>query len=262
MAGVGISLLQGVILGAVALAGGVGLGYWITHSIGKARSFLDFSAAGGLRVSMTPQVLGYGLLGIAIILLVQILLPTLSAAANTIVTYKQERARTLNAPWWQNYYLDIFLLIPAGYGFWQLLEQSQQALDGSDVIPDPLQNPLLLLVPALGIFSVALFTLRLVPRFMDMISRLLKPSKSVGLLMAARYLARSPALYNAPLVLLILTLGLSAFTASLALTLDSQLDKQMRYEVGADMNLLRTWNNVSPKIRKTSTTHLHLLKIT
>ena len=49
---VGISLLQGVILGAVALTGGIGLGYWITDSIGKARSFLDFSAAGGLRVSM------------------------------------------------------------------------------------------------------------------------------------------------------------------------------------------------------------------
>ena len=234
---IGISLLQGVILGAVALAGGIFLGTWITHSIGKARSFLDFTAEGGLRVGMTPQVLGYGLLGIALILLVQVLLPTLSAAANTIVTYKQERARALNAPWWQAYYLDIFLLIPAGYGFWQLLEQSQQALDGSDVILDPLQNPLLLLVPALGIFSVALFTLRLVPRFMDVISRMLNSSKSVGLLMAARYLARSPALYNAPLVLLILTLGLSAFTASLALTLDSQLEKQMYYEVGADMNL-------------------------
>ncbi|HSG42652.1 MAG TPA: FtsX-like permease family protein [Anaerolineales bacterium] len=233
----GMSLLQGVILGSVALTGGVLFGNWITHSIGRARSFLDFTAEGGLRVSMTPQVLGYGLLGIASILLIQILLPTLSAAANTIVTYKQERARTLNAPWWQTYYLDVFLLIPAAYGFWQLLAQSQQALEGSEVILDPLQNPLLLLVPALGIFSVALFTLRLVPRFMDMISRLLNPSKSVGLLMAARYLARSPALYNAPLVLLILTLGLSAFTASLALTLDSQLDKQMHYEVGADMNL-------------------------
>ena len=235
---VGMSLLQGVILGAIALAGGVLLGYWITNAIGKARSFLDFSAAGGLRIEMTPQILGYGLLGIAMILLVQILLPTLSAAANTIVTYKQERARTLGTPWWQKFYVDILLLIPAGYGLWQLLEQSRKALAGVDEIPDPLQNPLLLLVPALGIFSVALFTLRLVPRFMDLISRLLNPSRSVGMLMAARYLARSPALYNAPLVLLILTLGLSAFTASLALTLDSQLDKQMRYEVGADMNLL------------------------
>ena len=72
---------------------------------------------------------------------------------------------------------------------------------------------------------------------MDFISRLLKPSKSVGVLMAARYLARTPALYSAPLVLLVLTLGLSAFTASLARTLDSQLDKQIHYQVGADINL-------------------------
>src|SRR5688572_12795810 len=246
---VGISLLQGILLGAVALVGGIGLGYWITHSIGKARSFLDFSAAGGLRVSMTPQVLGYGLLGIAIILIIQVLIPTLSAAENTIVTYKQERARSLRVPWWQRYWLDVLLLIPAAYGLWQLLQQSEQALEGLETIPDPLQNPLLLLVPSLGIFSVALFTLRLVPRFMDFISRLLKPSKSVGVLMAARYLARTPALYSAPLVLLVLTLGLSAFTASLARTLDSQLDKQIHYQVGTDINLQEvgtTFNEDSP----------------
>ena len=246
---VGISLLQGVILGVFALAGGVGLAYLITHSIGKARSFLDFSAVGGLRVSMTPQVLGYGLLGIAIILIIQVLIPTLSAAENTIVTYKQERARSFRTTWWQRYWLDILLLIPAGYGLWQLTQQSQKALEGAEGIPDPLQNPLLLLVPALGIFSVALFTLRLVPRLMDLISRLLKPSKSVGMLMAARYLARTPALYSAPLVLLVLTLGLSAFTASLARTLDSQLDKQIHYQVGADMNIFElgtTFNEDNP----------------
>ncbi len=246
---VGISLLQGIILGAVALAGGVGLAYWITHSIGRARSFLDFSAIGGLRVSMTPQVLGYGLLGIAIILIIQVLIPTMSAAANTIVTYKQERARSFGAPWWQRYWLDVLLLIPAGYGLWQLTQQSQQALEGTEGIPDPLQNPLLLLVPALGIFSVALFTLRIVPRLMDLVSRLLKPSHSVGMLMAARYLARTPALYSAPLVLLVLTLGLSAFTASLARTLDIQLDKQIHYQVGTDMNIFElgtTFNEDNP----------------
>ena len=246
---VGMSLLQGMILGAVALAGGVGLAYVITHSIGKARSFLDFSAAGGLRVSLTPQILGIGLLGIALILLIQVLLPTLSAAENTIVTYKQERARSFRTTWWQRYWLDVLLLIPAGYGLWQLTQQSQKALEGTEGIPDPLQNPLLLLVPALGIFSVALFTLRLVPRLMDLLSRVLKPSKSVGMLMAARYLARTPALYSAPLVLLVLTLGLSAFTASLARTLDSQLDKQVHYQVGTDINLYElgtTFNEESP----------------
>ncbi len=246
---VGISLLQGVLLGAAALAGGIGLSYWITYSIGKARSFLDFSATGGLRISMTAEVLGYGLLGIALILIVQVLIPTLGAAENTIVTYKQERARSFRVPWWQKYWLDALLLISAGYGLWQLMQESKQALSGSEAIPDPLQNPLLLLVPALGIFSVALFTLRLVPRLMAFLSWTLQPTKSVGLLMAARYLARTPVFYSAPLVLLVLTLGLSAFTASLARTLDSQLNKQMHYQVGADMNIYElgtTYNEVNP----------------
>jgi len=72
---------------------------------------------------------------------------------------------------------------------------------------------------------------------MTIVSWMLRRSKSVGFLMAARYLERTPAFYSAPLVLLVLTLGLSAFTASLALTLDSQLEKQMRYQVGADLNI-------------------------
>jgi putative ABC transport system permease protein len=233
-----ISLLQGAILGGVALLGGVLLANFITQAIGRARSFLDFSAAGGLRVTLTAQVLFYGLLGIAIILLIQILLPTLSAAANTIVSYKQERARMQHKPWWQRAWLDVLLLIPAAYGLWSLQRQSQQVSGEAGTVPDPLQNPLLLLVPALGIFAAALFTLRLVPRLMEFISLLLRPTKSVGALMAARTLARTPAFYSAPLVLLVLTLGLSAFTASLAGTLDNQLTKQVYYNIGADMSLL------------------------
>lgn len=111
-------------------------------------------------------------------------------------------------------------------------------MTGGEGIPDPFQNPLLLLVPAAGIFTATLLTLRLVPWLMALIGRLLNSTKSVGLLMAARYLSRSPAFYTAPLVLLVLTLGLSAFTASLAKTLDNQLDKQMNYQVGADLSIL------------------------
>ncbi len=85
----------------------------------------------------------------------------------TIVTYKQERARLLRAPWWQRYWFDILLLIPAGYGLWQLQHQSNLALSGTANVPNPLQDPLLLIAPAIGIFAVALFTLRLVPGLME-----------------------------------------------------------------------------------------------
>jgi putative ABC transport system permease protein len=242
---VGISMLQGVLLGIVALAGGIFLGYWIAHAIGKARSFMDFTATGGLRVSLTVTVLVYGIIGIGVILLVQVLIPTVGGAGNTIVTYKQERARLLRPPWWQRYWFDLILLIPAGYGLWQLQYQSHQALAGKVNVPSPLQNPLLLIAPAIGIFAVALFTLRLVPRLMALLSWSLRRTKSVGMMLAARYLARTPAFYSAPLVLLLLTLGLSAFTASLAKTLDAQLEKQKYYQVGSDLNIYELGTTVN-----------------
>jgi putative ABC transport system permease protein len=227
-----ISLLQGILLGLVALVIGTPVGYWIAHMIGRAHSFLNFGGEDGLRVGMTSYALGIGITAVALILLAQILAPSLGASENTIITYKQERARLLRPPWWQRYWLDVILLLPAAYGFWSLQRQN-----AAGKVVDPLQNPLLLLVPALGIFAASLFALRLIPLLMDFISRILRPTKSVGTLMAARYLSRTPAFYTAPLILLILTLGLSAFTASLARTLDSQLEKQMNYQVGADLQV-------------------------
>ena len=62
-------------------------------------------------------------------------------------------------------------------------------------------------------------------------------SNSVGFLLASRYLSRDPGFYTAPLLLLILTLSLSIFTASLALTLDNHLFDRTYYKVGADVRL-------------------------
>jgi putative ABC transport system permease protein len=242
---VGISMLQGILLGIVALAGGVFLGYWIAHTIGQARSFMDFTASGGLRVSLTGSALFYGIAGIGIILLVQVLIPALGGAGSTIITYKQERARLLRPPWWQRFWFDILLIFPAGYGLWQLKHESSLALSGNTAIPNALQNPLLLITPAIGIFSVALFTLRLVPRLMRFLSWTLRKTKSVGMLMAARYLTRTPAFYSAPLILLLLTLGLSSFTASLAKTLDAQLEKQTYYQIGTDINVAEQGTTVN-----------------
>ena len=127
---VGISLLQGILLGAVARRR-----HWsglLDHTLHRqgACSFLDFSAAGGLRVSMTPQVLGLWSAWHRDHSHHSSADPDTQRAENTIVTYKQERARSLRVPWWQRYWLDVLLLIPAAYGLWQLLQQSKQALEG------------------------------------------------------------------------------------------------------------------------------------
>lgn len=240
----GIAALQGLILGVAAMAIGTPLGILLAHMIGWARSFMNFSAPAKLRVSLTPQIIIYGLAAIIIVLLIQVVVPTLTAARKTIVTYKQERARSVQAPGWQRAFLDFILLIPTGYGIFLLERQGSLAAKGT-AVPDPLQNPLLLLVPALGIFAVTLLILRIVPTIMAFIAWLASRTNSVGLMMAARYLSRTPAFYSAPLILLVLTLSLSAFTASLAQTLDHQLTRQVYYENGSDLNLLELGTTVN-----------------
>lgn len=235
---VGITFSEGVILGATGLGFGLALGQWIARVMGYARSFLDFSAQSELRVGLTVGGLRLGLVLLGVALLAQ-MAPSFSNARHTIITYKQERARTLRPPWWQRAWLDVLLLIPAGYGVYLLRRQGSIVVPivGAQLPHDPFQNPLLFLAPALGIFALTLLILRLLPPLMSALAWLISHTRSIGLLLAARHLSRTYSAYTAPLILLILTLSLSAYTASLAETMDNHTYEQQAYAVGADLML-------------------------
>lgn len=232
----GMAALEAMLLGLIALALGTPLALGIAWLIGQARSFMDFSGAPDLRVSLTPEALAIGVATVAIALLAQ-LLPTFGAAANTIVTYKQEQARLLRPPWWQRFGLDGALLVPTAYGFYTLQRQGRLAAEGGAAVHDIFQDPLLFLTPVLGLFALTLFVARILPLAMGGIAWIAGRCRSVGLALASRQIARAPGLFSVPLILLVLTLSLSAFTASLAQTLDGHLAKQTYYQAGADLRL-------------------------
>jgi putative ABC transport system permease protein len=178
-----------------------------------------------------------------VINLIAMILPALGAARYTIVSYKRERARSLRPPWWQRAWLDVLLFLVAAYGAYQLTQQgSMVALmvtpTGQVGLSSPMSNPLLFLVPSLIVFAFSLFLLRFVPALMALLAWLFSFTRSVGLVLATRHLSRSPATYRTPLIILVFTLSLSAYTASLARTLDHHLVSQTYYQVGADMKFL------------------------
>ena len=146
----------------------------------------------------------------------------------------------MRGPWWQRMYLDVLLLISFIYALY-LMKKGIMGLP-----MDPFQNPLLLLVPALGIFALTLLILRILPTIMALVSWAASKTNSVGLLMAARYLARTSGGCTAPLILLILTLSLSIFTASLAQTLDRHTHDQTHYRNGADISLVEMGESTAP----------------
>lgn len=234
----GIALLESLLLGVVALSVGIPVSELISRMIGATRSFLNFTVDSDLRVAMTMSTLQFGLAALGVTLIAQVV-PSLGAARHTIISYKQESARTVRPPWWQRAWLDVLLLVPAGYGTYLLRQQGSivtpGATSGGGGVYD---NPLLFLVPALGALALTLLVLRLLPLVMMAFAWLASRTNSVGFLLATRYLARDPGFYTAPLILLILTLSLSAFTASLAQTLDNHLHDQSYYRIGADTRLI------------------------
>ncbi len=244
---VAMAAVEGILLGLIALVAAWPASQWITQAIGRAASFLDFSREATLRVGMTQTAWRFGLAAVTLVVLAQVI-PAIGAAKFTIITYKQDRARSLQRPWWQRAWLDVLLLMPVLYGAHLLREQGSIAGSalGEFFGSDPFQNPLLFLTPALAVFACALFLLRVVPWLTKGLAWLLAYMGGIGSLLAARQLARTPGGYSTPLMLLTLTLSLSAFTASLAATLDNHLYDRNYYRIGADFRIADPGENASP----------------
>jgi putative ABC transport system permease protein len=231
---VGIYALEGVMIGVIGLVGGLLIGRQVAIFMGNTVSFLTYGAREPLPVIITPQAIRMALLGIAIALLAS-LMPALRAARLTIVTYKRERARAMEKPFWQRFFLDFFLLIPSAYGYYVLENRGTISFLGTQAGGDPFSDPLLFLVPSLTIFAVSLLMIRFFPLLMELLAWLTSQvSPSVSVVLALRQLARVSSQYTGALLLLVLTLSLATFTASMARTLDQSLVDRMYYRYGGD----------------------------
>ena len=245
---VGIAFFEALVLGGLALGASGVVGERIAQLVGQTRSFLDFAGLSGvngvLPTALSLETLRTGLVTVGLAVLITTV-PTFGAAGHTVVTYKQERARSLRPPWWQRMWLDVLLFIPAAYGTYLLQKQGSisvqqvatSAAAQATSTADPFSNPLLFLVPMLTMIALSLFVIRLLPLLLKLLTWLLGLFPGASMLLAFRQLSRSPSFYATPILLLTLTLALATFTASLAATLDQSMYDQVRYMVGADMSL-------------------------
>lgn len=236
-----LTALEGLILGLISLGISLPVAIQLTRVITRTRSFLDLGdGVQGLRIAISSSSIQIGLAAIGLVLLAMII-PAVGTARHTIVSYKQETGRVPEAPWWQRNWIDGLLFIPAAYGTYLLRQQGRIALLNAETATganDPFRNPLLFLVPALGILALTLLSLRLINPVMALVARVVGWTKNTSLTLATRQLSRSPRSYYAPLIILILTVSLSSYTASLAYTLDAHLTDQAYYQVGSDIQFV------------------------
>ncbi len=235
----GIYVVEWLLLGAVALSVGPAMGLFFAEFMGRTRSFLQIAAdAAPLPLTLTWDNLGFGVAAVALGLLAA-LVPAAVATRRTLVDEQKQAARAVRKPFWQRFYLDFLLLIPPVYGIYQLRRNNGIQL-GALKGANPLDNPLLLLVPMLFCFALGLIAVRLIPLLLELLARLSARPAWVAPLVALRALARQPGAYRGPLLLLILTLSLASFSASMAATLDGALREAITYQIGAATQLLET----------------------
>ena len=238
-----IYLLEWSLLGAFALLVGPWIGQSLAHLVGRTQSFLDFSRTPDLTTRLTLNTIGFGLAAVVLALLFSAV-PAWQAGKYTIVSYKQEQARSRQRPLWQRAYLDLLLLAPSLYGLYTLRQASVQGslrLFGRTVISgSPFENPVLFLLPTLFIVSLSLLLLRVLPRLISTLAWLSARLPGTVPVLALRQLSRSSGGHTGPLMLMVITLSLAGFVASMAQTLDRSLQDSVYYQIGADLNLVES----------------------
>jgi len=236
----GAYLVEGMLVDLLPLLAGPLLAFGAAQLIGRTEAFLRFGPANRLPLRITPAMLQLSLLVLGTTILVG-LVPVLFAARQTLVSYQQQVVREARRPLWQRLYLDGFVLAAAGYGYYVLRRQGSLvplAVGGADAAgADPFNNPLSLLLPALGLFGCALLVVRLFPALASLLSRAGRRVLDAPTLLALRHLARSPYQASGIVLLTTLTLALGAFSATMAKTLDRNDADRINYANGAALRV-------------------------
>ncbi|CAM4148857.1 FtsX-like permease family protein [Paenibacillus alkaliterrae] len=239
-----IYLLEGLVLGGFALAIGPFLGWFMAKSIGSANGFLSFVNRKSIPVGFSTEAIIAG--GAAVLLaLLATVIPAIIYARSSIVNYKQELARSDRKPGWQRWYLDVLLIAAAGYG-WYMFNERQMLTFQTGMTTDQLNvQPFLFFVPALSIFALGLFFLRLFPWLLKLFNWLGRKFLPVPLYLTLTQLSRSSKGYYPLMILLVLTLGLGVYNASAARTIDLNSTERILYKYGTDVTIQSVWEGTA-----------------
>lgn len=232
---VGLHTLMWLILAGFSMGIGMIAAPPIVQLIGRTSSFLRFNYhSAPLDIVFTQQAILAGAIT-ALLAASSGLVMAWRITRQSINAYKRAQARSGKA-WWQRIYLDILLLIPAGYVFYTLKARGGLSTGAEN----PFSDPLVFLAPTLFSLGFTLLFLRIYPFLLSLASRFISFTSDIALLMALRELTRSIGRYRGTLLMTCFTLSLIGFTASMASTLNRSLEDVVQYNVGAERVLVVT----------------------
>jgi putative ABC transport system permease protein len=231
-----LNILESILLILIALPLALGTGWLAANVMGKTVSFLKFTnrpgfifALGGINLTLLGVV--------AMLIIITRFLPVWGISRSTIVTVKQEQSRAAKKPIWERFYLDFILLAAGVYAYWvmQGWAKSGGILTQIQSSGEQYRDPLLFLAPSLFAMAMCMVVLRLVPLLMRLLTAIVERLPGSWVYLAFQQLARRPQDHSSALLLIMISLSLSIFSASMAKTLDHWLYDSVYYQAGSDL---------------------------
>ncbi len=232
-----LNLLESLLLILLALIPAFLLGWLAAGVMGRTTSFLRFDNQTEAIYSfrgLNPLWLGIT----ALFILVARFLPVLGISRTTIVRVKQEQSRLSRRPLWQRLFLDFLLLLPGLYAYATLSGLAKPArflASLQTASGEHYRDPLLFVAPSLFAMAVCMISLRVIPLLLRLLARIVDRLPGVWAYLSLQQIARRPQDHASALLLIMISLSLSIYSASSAKTLDQWLHDSSYYKSGADL---------------------------
>jgi hypothetical protein len=229
---VGLYLMQGVLIAAVATAVAPWLAGQGVAALGYTPTFEVMTGGNALPVSVTPSAYLLAAAGASLAMLA-LLIPALAIAQRAIIDEKREQARPPGRSVIQRYYLDFAVVVLAAILLWQL-DQRGTVFD-PDAVGGWTSDPLLLAAPMVFTAAVAALVLRLYPPLLRRTVGVLLTAGGTAVALGLRRTARAPGAYARLMLLLVMAISVGTFAASYGPTVDRSQTDRVRYANGVDL---------------------------
>lgn len=230
-----LNLMESLILLAIAIIPSLLVGWVAALLMGQTLSFLKFAS----RPSIPFSLDGLNPLWLVIassVIVISRFLPMLQVSRTTIVRMKQSRDAA--KPLWQRFFLDFFILIPGIYAYMTMsgLAEKTQFLERVQAPPSGQYRDILLYVaPSLFAMALCMILIRIIPVLLRLIARIVEHFPQVWLYLSVQQIARRPQDHSSAVLLIMISLSLAIYSASMAKTLDRWLHDSLYYKSGSDL---------------------------
>lgn len=235
-----IYLLQSFILSVISCIIGLPLGYFLCKALGSTNGFLEFIQRKALHVTLRPDVFYY-MLGAMVISIAFMVLPVFRDANVTIVNVKHKNKKKKNIL--QRVYMDVILLLVSLYGLYSFTQRKEalmtQMLEGESL------DPFLFICSSLFIISASLVALRIQPLLIRIVYLIGKKRWKPSFFASFLQILRTKGKQSFMMVFLMLTVSLGIFNATVARTILSNSESNIRYQTGTDLVLQEPWEDNS-----------------